>query len=221
MRANSKNGLAKIVSLQPNRYGIPAKEMTPHVRMALAALEQKIEALHARVGELADLADRDPLIPVLNRRAFLEALQRTTAFVQRYGGDAAVIYIDLDAFKSINDNFGHPTGDAVLRHVGRVLLESVRETDMVGRIGGDEFGLLLPGLGADAAATVVERIRRVVVDAVAAAGLRSTCSVGFVTGQGSEVVAERLCAAADAALQIAKRSGRNQSRAGTVGSGTA
>jgi diguanylate cyclase (GGDEF)-like protein len=143
MRANSKNGLAKVVSLQPNRYGIPVKEMTPHVRMALAALEQKIEALHARVGELADLADRDPLIPVLNRRAFLEALQRTTAFVQRYGGDAAVIYIDLDAFKSINDNFGHPTGDAVLRHVGRVLLESVRETDMVGRIGGDEFAVIL------------------------------------------------------------------------------
>lgn len=134
---------AKIVSLQPNRYGISAKEMTPRVRLALAALEQKIEALQDRVDELADLADRDPLIPVLNRRAFLEALQRITAFVQRYGGDAAVIYIDLDAFKSINDNFGHPTGDAVLRHVGRVLLESVRETDFVGRIGGDEFAVIL------------------------------------------------------------------------------
>ena len=134
---------AKIVAMQPNRFGIPAKEMTPRVRMALAALEQKIEALQARVEELSDLADRDPLIPVLNRRAFLEALQRTAAFVQRYGGDAAVIYIDLDAFKSINDNFGHSTGDAVLRHVGRVLLDSVRETDFVGRIGGDEFAVIL------------------------------------------------------------------------------
>jgi diguanylate cyclase (GGDEF)-like protein len=134
---------AKIVSLQPNRYGIPGKEMTPHVRMALAALEQKIEALQARVDQLAELADRDPLIPVLNRRAFLEALQRTTAFVQRYGGDAAVLYVDLDAFKKINDDFGHPTGDAVLRHVGHVLLENVRETDFVGRIGGDEFAVIL------------------------------------------------------------------------------
>ena len=133
----------KIVSMQPNRFGIPAKEMTPRVRLALAALEQRIEALSARVEELSDLADRDPLIPVLNRRAFLEALQRTAAFVQRYGGDAAVIYIDLDAFKSINDNFGHSTGDAVLRHVGRVLLDSVRETDFVGRIGGDEFAVIL------------------------------------------------------------------------------
>ena len=125
------------------RFGLSAKEATPRVRAALDSMEAEIEALKARVEELEGLADRDPLIPVLNRRAFLTALQRTTSYVQRYGGDAAVLYIDMNAFKAINDNFGHPVGDAALRHVGKVLLDSVRDTDFVGRLGGDEFGVIL------------------------------------------------------------------------------
>jgi len=126
-----------------NRVGLTARDMTPRVRAALAALEAENAELHARVAELSGLADRDPLIPVLNRRAFLEALQRTTSYVHRYGDEAAVLYIDLDAFKAINDGFGHPTGDAALRHIGRLLLDQTRESDVVGRLGGDEFGVIL------------------------------------------------------------------------------
>jgi diguanylate cyclase (GGDEF)-like protein len=125
------------------RFGVPAKEATTRVRKALLALEAQNEALKARIAELEGLADRDPLIPVLNRRAFLEALQRSSSYVQRYGGEAAVLYIDMDAFKSINDNFGHPTGDAALRHVGDILLTNVRDSDFVGRLGGDEFAVIL------------------------------------------------------------------------------
>jgi diguanylate cyclase (GGDEF)-like protein len=138
MRARGKNQ-----SFDFERFGVPAKEATTRVRKALLAMEAEIDTLKARVAELEGLADRDPLIPVLNRRAFLDALQRSTSYVQRYGGEAAVLYIDMDAFKSINDNFGHPTGDAALRHVGDILLTHVRDSDFVGRLGGDEFAVIL------------------------------------------------------------------------------
>lgn len=134
---------AKTPANDTNPYGLTVRELTPRVRAALAALEAQKAELTARIEELSGLADRDPLIPVLNRRAFLEALQRTTAHVQRYGEEAAVLYIDLDAFKAINDGFGHPTGDAALRHIGRLLLDQTRESDVVGRLGGDEFGVIL------------------------------------------------------------------------------
>ncbi|MGE3304311.1 MAG: GGDEF domain-containing protein, partial [Hyphomonadaceae bacterium] len=88
-------------------------------------------------------ADRAPLVPMLHRRAFLAALQRTASYTERYGGEAAVVYLDLDDFKAINDTFGHPTGDAALRHVGRLLLDHIRESDIAGRIGGDEFAVIL------------------------------------------------------------------------------
>lgn len=125
------------------RFGLTAKELTPRVRAALEALTGEIGSLKSQLEAAFALADRDPLIPVLNRRAFLDALQRATAYVTRYGEEAAVLYIDLDAFKAINDNFGHPTGDAALRHIGRILLDSVRESDVVGRMGGDEFAVIL------------------------------------------------------------------------------
>ena len=203
---------AKIVSLQPNRYGIPGKEMTPHVRMALAALEQKIEALQTRVDELADLADRDPLIPVLNRRAFLEALQRTTAFVQRYGGDAAVIYIDLDAFKSINDTYGHQAGDQVLVGIAICISDSVRRAgDCPARYGGEEFAVLLPGCDATDAFKMAETIREKVMQwsegptvntvSVGVASLTPTANMHWTL----------LLEAADKALYAAKANGRNQS----------
>ena len=132
------------------RLGLKLKGLKPGVRAALAALQieleratRELEALRERVVEAEALADHDPLVPVLNRRAFLAALQRTTAYVERYGGHAAVLYLDLDDFKLINDRFGHAAGDAALKHFGRLLLENVRETDTVGRIGGDEFGIIL------------------------------------------------------------------------------
>lgn len=134
---------AKTPANDTNRYGLSERDLTRRVRAVLAALEAENAELRARIDELSGLADRDPLIPVLNRRAFLEALQRTTSHVQRYGEDAAVLYIDLDAFKAINDDFGHPTGDAALRHIGRLLMDQTRESDVIGRLGGDEFGVIL------------------------------------------------------------------------------
>jgi diguanylate cyclase (GGDEF)-like protein len=113
---------------------------------ALAALERLASERNALAEKLAiaeDLADRDTLTPTLNRRAFIRELHRTMSEVERYRTPAAVLYIDLDGFKALNDSFGHAAGDAVLKHVGRLLVDSVRESDAVGRLGGDEFGVIL------------------------------------------------------------------------------
>ncbi len=121
---------------------------------ALAALErlaaERDEAM-AKLSEAEALADRDPLVHALNRRAFLRELHRTMSEVERYKTPAAVLYIDLDGFKALNDGYGHAAGDAVLIHIGRLLMESVRESDVVGRLGGDEFGVILNRVGAEEA----------------------------------------------------------------------
>jgi len=121
---------------------------------ALAALERlaaQRDEVAARLAEAEALADRDPLVHVFNRRAFLRELHRTMSEVERYKTPAAVIYIDLDGFKALNDGYGHAAGDAVLTHVGRLLMDSVRESDVVGRLGGDEFGVILNRVGAEEA----------------------------------------------------------------------
>ncbi len=111
------------------------------------------EGLKRRLAEVERLADRDPLTPVLNRRAFMRELQRTAAFCARYRAPAALIYFDLDDFKAVNDRHGHAAGDALLEAVARGLLDNVRESDVVARLGGDEFGVLLAQAEAEAAAS--------------------------------------------------------------------
>ena len=118
---------------------------------ALARLAAERDALKAQLAEAEALADRDALAPVLNRRAFLRELHRAMSEVERYKTPAAVLYIDLDGFKALNDRYGHSAGDAVLTFVGRLLIDSVRESDVVGRLGGDEFGVILNRAAADEA----------------------------------------------------------------------
>jgi diguanylate cyclase (GGDEF)-like protein len=107
------------------------------------AARAEAERLRRRLAEVEQLADRDPLTPVLNRRAFMRELGRAAAFCSRYGAPASLVYFDLDGFKAVNDRFGHAAGDAVLEAVARGLLDHVRESDLVARLGGDEFAVLL------------------------------------------------------------------------------
>lgn len=108
-----------------------------------ATLRAALSALRARVGELELLADTDPLVPLPNRRAFMRELSRVIHGVSRYGHGAAVLFIDLNGLKPVNDNEGHEVGDAMLCHVATLLREHVRGGDVVARIGGDEFGVIL------------------------------------------------------------------------------
>ncbi|MGF1610737.1 MAG: GGDEF domain-containing protein [Kiloniellales bacterium] len=130
--------------------GLTEAELTPKVRSALTELMAEVHSLRAeleqakkRVEHLERLADQDGLIPVLNRRAFVRELSRIMAFNERYGAASAVIYFDVNGLKAINDTHGHAAGDAALSHVGQVLSAHVRGSDVVGRLGGDEFGVIL------------------------------------------------------------------------------
>lgn len=117
------------------------------------ALETQLKASRSRIAELEARIDIDPLTDVLNRRGFERDLKRSLAYVKRYGASAALLYLDLDGFKPVNDRHGHAAGDAVLKKIAAVLVGNVRASDVVARIGGDEFAVLLWNVGgAEAAA---------------------------------------------------------------------
>ncbi len=125
-------------------------EPQPHARsqaMRLAAeverLTRELAAARTEIQELAARADVDPLTELANRRGFERELTRACAYVKRYGTSAALVYLDLDNFKHVNDRHGHLAGDAVLKAVAMVLTRHVRASDLVARLGGDEFAALL------------------------------------------------------------------------------
>jgi diguanylate cyclase (GGDEF)-like protein len=138
--------------------GIPEPELTPRVRDAILKLVADTQILRHELQQTRSLlecaeraADQDHLLPVLNRRAFVRELTRQIAFSARYGVPASLIYFDLDGFKRINDTYGHAGGDAVLAHFAATLTRHVRESDVVGRLGGDEFGIVLAHAGQEQA----------------------------------------------------------------------
>jgi diguanylate cyclase (GGDEF)-like protein len=115
-----------------------------------------------RISELEAMVDLDPLVPVFNRRAFERELERTIAMCERYKLVASVAFVDLDDFKLVNDRFGHAAGDAALLHAGGLIAQTVRRTDVVGRLGGDEFGVIMPQTRHAGALRGAERLSEVV-----------------------------------------------------------
>ena len=150
MRFGSKQ-LTPETSRLLQELGLGRADVSASVLAALERLAAQRDEFAAKLAEAEELADRDALVHVLNRRAFLRELHRTMSEVERYKTPAAVLYIDLDGFKALNDGYGHAAGDAVLTHVGRLLMDCVRESDVVGRLGGDEFGVILNRVGAEEA----------------------------------------------------------------------
>lgn len=110
---------------------------------AIRALKAKLAAAQARIDELQAWADTDFLLNIYNRRGFERELTRSIAYIKRYAATGALIVLDVDRLKPVNDKFGHAAGDVVLKGVVAVLMRHLRSSDMVGRLGGDEFGLLL------------------------------------------------------------------------------
>src|SRR6185312_15660854 len=131
--------------------GLKRREVSDAALAALERLAAERDDLKDKLAAAEALADRDTLTPTFNRRAFLRELHRTMSEVERYKTPAAVLYVDLDGFKALNDCYGHAAGDAVLKHVGRLLVDSVRESDVIGRLGGDEFGVILNRANSDEA----------------------------------------------------------------------
>ena len=171
-----------------------------------AALRRELRALRLQIGELERLADSDTLTPLLNRRAFLREVERGIARFTRHGTPVAVMIADLDGLKAINDGAGHQAGDAALMHVGYSLKAQVRATDIVARIGGDEFGLVLEDLDAEGA----EAKACALAASIAAEPLDGSLvsiSIGYTLVTPDDNI-DSIIARADAAMYARKRSGR-------------
>lgn len=161
---------------------------------------------------LAHLATEDPLTRLLNRRGLDDALQLSLAAAARHQHSSSVIMADLDHFKSINDSFGHETGDRVIQQVARILDRMCRTSDVVARTGGEEFLLVLPNTDLASARVLAERIREAVGEhplLVEQQRIPVTISLGVASTVG-EVDLDELYDEADRALYIAKRGGRNR-----------
>jgi diguanylate cyclase (GGDEF)-like protein len=161
------------------------------------------------------LATTDFLTGLPNRREFMGRLQEEEGRLQRdIGACAAVLLLDIDHFKRINDEYGHAAGDAVLRQLADLMRDGQRKIDMLGRIGGEEFAVLLPGTDLDAAAVFAERLRLRVEQATLqldeGVTLGITVSIGIAAMGGKTAGGDPALIRADQALYCAKRGGRNR-----------
>lgn len=171
---------------------------------------------HLHVGislhrKLRDLAATDPLTGLYNRRHVFEVLHQELKRYERYRESFALILIDADHFKRINDNYGHATGDATLRFIADTCMASVRETDVVGRFGGEEFIILLPHTTGDEAMVVAERIRLAMHDSEnRGEAANVTLSLGVAESGPENATFDAILKSADDALYAAKHDGRDR-----------
>lgn len=180
----------------------------------LVVLDALEKAFHQT---LLEQGSKDGLTGLSNRRAIMSELGSRFQVANRYGRPLSVILCDLDLFKKVNDTHGHPAGDAVLRIFAEVTAQTFREPDLVGRIGGEEFLVLLPETEIEGALVGAERLRRALeatpVDIGGGTLLRVTCSLGVAARRDDDPEPGALVGRADAALYKAKAAGRNRSEA--------
>jgi len=190
-----------------------AHELRVRLRAGRRILDLQEELLQAREA-LREQATHDSLTGLLNRAAILETLHTELSRSRRESQPVALLMVDLDRFKLVNDTYGHLAGDAVLREAARRMMSAVRRYDAVGRYGGEEFLIVLPGCEADGARVQAERVRKAVADGPFAAGTQSltaTCSIGVsCRTQPALSDVDSLVREADLALYGAKDRGRNR-----------
>ena len=173
-----------------------------------------VEALAKTQADLEELATTDPLTKLENRRSFFDKGQRCIEQSRHYGIPMSVFVLDLDHFKKINDTFGHHGGDQVLRSVAEIFRTSFRSTDVVGRIGGEEFSVILPEEDAKRAQMIAQRVmeqcRSAEIELEDARVVRFTLSIGVAQLRANDKNFEQVVQRADDALYAAKRAGRNR-----------
>ncbi|HYY95088.1 MAG TPA: GGDEF domain-containing protein, partial [Pyrinomonadaceae bacterium] len=175
----------------------------------LIAKTHQLVAHKLTVERLQAEADRDYLTGLANRRRFRKALGQEVERWRRYQTPCALLLLDVDHLKRINDTYGHPAGDRVIRFVAAALSELSRDNDTAARLGGEEFALLLAGVGSEKAVAAAERLRRAVcVNPLEEVGA-VTVSVGVAACPSNAQSERELFAASDTALYRAKREGRN------------
>ncbi|MDH5676306.1 MAG: diguanylate cyclase [Myxococcales bacterium] len=187
----------------------------PRVRPALSVLANQLAvslANAASVRQLEQLATTDGLTGCYNKRYFNEEMKSRIHAAERFGRELALIITDIDHFKSVNDTYGHATGDVVIGELGAILQRLARETDVVARFGGEEFCILCEETGAEGAVQLAERIRQELEATrfeTELGQLKVTCSLGVATYPKHGAHRQQLFEAADAALYAAKHAGRN------------
>ncbi|MDH3292377.1 MAG: GGDEF domain-containing protein [Gemmatimonadota bacterium] len=160
--------------------------------------------LRRALDQARSLSRMDGLTGVTNGRTFRDLATTEIARARRYGRPFTVAYIDLDNFKTVNDHFGHSSGDSLLRTVAGVMRDAVRASDIVARMGGDEFTLLFPETDSDAARAGIEKLRTLLLAAMAERAWPVTFSIGVLTCQSSPTTADELIAAVDALMYEVK-----------------
>ncbi|MEY3293188.1 MAG: hypothetical protein RJB12_959 [Pseudomonadota bacterium] len=170
-------------------------------------LRAEVEALRLRAEAAEAAADHDVLTPALNRRGFVSALRSAMAFCQRHQVPAVLLYLDLDGFKTVNDTLGHAAGDAALVQVAELLRANLRESDAVGRLGGDEFGLLMLNAGVEEGRDKARRLATALeVDGFVWAGQQAALGGSFgVRAFAAQTDPEVWLAEADAAMWVRKK----------------
>lgn len=177
-------------------------------RDEVSRLKSEVDRLRTRLDRAERLADHDVLTPLLNRRGFMRELNRALASCRRYQTGAALIYIDLDGFKGVNDRLGHAAGDAALIAVAHTLEAHIRETDAAARLGGDEFAVILTHADAEAGALKARALAQAIGAIPLVVGgerVRLAASWG-VRAFEDEMSAEQMLAEADAAMFVRKGS---------------
>jgi diguanylate cyclase (GGDEF)-like protein len=196
----------QVSTLDPSLAG-PLQDALTALVSQIDGLRDEVGLLKSRLSEAQDLADRDGLTPLYNRRALVRELGRTAALAERYGMRASLVYFDLDGFKAINDRFGHGAGDKVLQTVAERLLAHLRDTDIVGRLGGDEFAVILTQADlVTAQAKAIQIVRAMETSPVDTGAwmIPLHMSFGLCEITGAEAP-DQILARADGAMYAAKR----------------
>ncbi len=204
--ASETVGVLSVASTEPEAFSEDSRGLLEAYSLLVAAAVQRAE----RDAELSRLALLDPLTGLANHRALYQTLRRELAQASRYSFPLSVVLLDLDGFKQVNDLFGHPYGDEVLRQVARMATEACRGMDLPARLGGEEFVLVLPHAPKLAALQVAERLRRRIEEISLEEGLRLSASFGVAVFPDDGNTPDALVRAADEAMYRAKRAGGNR-----------
>ncbi|MEL7190543.1 MAG: sensor domain-containing diguanylate cyclase, partial [Pseudomonadota bacterium] len=173
-------------------------------------LEYSRQAAVQEARRARDLADTDPLTGLANRRRAMTELDQMIMNARHSDGELVLVVFDIDHFKQVNDTHGHPQGDKVLKNVARISLQQARDSDLVARVGGEEFVWIVPGASRDFASMMTERLRAAIAQGSSVGAVPPvTISVGYAEWQAGDT-SLTLFARADSALYDAKNSGRNR-----------
>ena len=212
--AANSNMSRKMVQERIGMLGISESEMTPAVSLAISALMEKLDDVNRELSrtkeslaEIERLVDVDCVAPIPNRRAFMRRLSWAITMHERYNHPSTVLYFDINDFKSINDKHGHAAGDIAIRHVSQLLSTTMRESDFLARIGGDEFAVIMYYANEDAAkmrgARIAEKLQETPFN-FNGKQLHITTAYGYYSLRHGDD-AESALAAADMSMYVDKR----------------